>query len=171
MKHLFVTALTVLAFSASALAQGISNEQMQKLIERAEQNGGRNVEINTGMLMAAMGMHRCLQEKIGDAGMKKMAENAKALNDQVKPLCAQGKRDEAMALQMDYAKSVMKTNEYKQMRVCADQYKAAFNSPAFNEIRTVFEQPDQTDKNICDYQGSLMPARAEGEPDSNHYQQ
>lgn len=147
--------LLLLAAPAFAQTQQPSPDQIQNMINQVQQQGqahGQRITINSEMIMAAMGAHSCMQEKIGKAGMKKLEESGKALQASVKPLCAAGKRDEAMERQQAYAKSMMASPEYAGVRYCADQYKDAFKGPPFDDILSVIEQPDKTEKHICDYQ-------------------
>jgi len=156
MRTAYLPIALILAFAMPATAQQNqpSPEQIQQMINQAQQQGGGRIKIDTNMIMAAMGMSKCMQEKVGEEGMQKMADAGKALNEKVKPLCAAGQRDEAMELQVDFARSMMKTPEYAGMRACADKFKSAFKGPEFADIRAVMDNPEQTDKHICDYQQS-----------------
>ncbi|MBN8542886.1 MAG: hypothetical protein J0M34_01320 [Alphaproteobacteria bacterium] len=163
MKKLLIITAIMLATSAAHAQDGasVSAQQIEQMIEDSKKYGGGRVKINTTTIMAAMGMHSCMQEKIGDAGIKRLGEWGTALGKEVKPLCAAGARDEALAAQMRYAKSVMKTKEYAGVRACADQYKDLLADPMFTDIRAVVENPAQTDKHICDYQNKASAYSAQ----------
>jgi hypothetical protein len=156
MKSLLLTTVSLIMLATTtAHAQdgaSVSAQQIQQMIENSKKYGGGRVKINTQTIMAAMGMHSCMREKIGDAGIKRLGDWGTALGKEVKPLCAAGARDEALAAQMRHAKSVVKTPEYAGVRACADQYKDLLADPMFTDIRAVVENPTQTDKHICDYQ-------------------
>jgi hypothetical protein len=156
MKTAFIVALLFVA-PALAQTQQPSPQQIQNMINQAQQQGqaaggGQRITVNSEMIMAAMGMHACINERIGEKGMQKVADSAKRLQETVKPLCNAGKRDEAMARQKAYAKSMMGSPEYTGIKFCADKFKNSFQGPQFDEVRAVLAQPDQTDKHICDYQ-------------------
>jgi|GEM_PF-6905646 len=155
MKKLILTSMLILTIplAAGAQQQTVDPGQMQQILQQVQQhNKDGRISINTNMIIAALGIHACLKEKIGDEGMKRVGAMGNALNKQVKPLCAAGKRDEAMALQVEYANQMMKSPEYAGMRSCADQYKESLNDPSLADLRAVVENPAQTDKHICDYQ-------------------
>jgi hypothetical protein len=153
MRYLLL-AFSFFLFSTAAQAQqpGVSADAIRAVIEQAQARSGGRVQLNTQTFVAALAMHGCLKEKIGDAGMQRLGQWGTALNKQTKPLCAAGKRDEAFALQQRYAKSVMKTAEYRGVKACTAQYKDLMNDPVFTEIRAVVEQPDAARTHVCDYQ-------------------
>lgn len=152
MRYVLVIALSLFLAAPAVLAQtSVSAEQIEKMLGQAKQHNGR-VKINTNTIMVALGMHGCLQEKIGDDGIKRLGDWGSELNRQVKPLCAAGQRDEAYQLQLRYAQSVMKTPEYAGVKACTAQYKDMLDDPMFTQIRAVVESPDTTDQHICDYQ-------------------
>lgn len=109
-------------------AQGMDTSQMPAGMEAMRQMNGKAVE-------AAMGMNACLQEKIGEEGMNRIAEQGEAQAKKIKALCDAGKRAEAEAAAQDYAKEMMGTKEYQVMKTCVDKYKAQMDAPSMAKMR------------------------------------
>lgn len=145
----------ILFVATNACAQdggNVSAQQIEQMLNNAKRYGDGRVKINTTTIIAALGMHSCMREKIGDNGIKRLGDWGTALGKEIKPLCAAGARDEALAAQMRYAKSVVKTPEYAAVLACTHQHEDVLSDPMFVDIRAVVENPTQTDKHICDYQ-------------------
>jgi len=82
-----------------ALAQGMDAAQMQQMMENAQK------------------MQACMSE-VDQSAMEAMARDAQAFQQQIKALCAAGKRDQAMSDAIAYGQQVNASPEMQKMQAC-----------------------------------------------------
>ncbi len=147
-----ILSLIVLTAPSGGLAvsqQELMQQQMEKAMQEMKKHGMdtsaiKNMpQMNAKTMEAAMGMNKCMEEKVGKDGMKRLSDEGQALNKEVDALCAQGKKDEAEQKMKDYGAKMVASKEYKGMRYCADKYKEVMQSPAYAQMR---EQMRTTEK-------------------------
>ena len=138
MKKYFVV---VLLLATPAFAGNMpSDAQMQAAMKQMEAmrkaHGVKGPAFDPKMMEAAQGMNSCMHEKLGDEGMKRMEEKGKKHGQELKALCEAGKKDEALALQMDYAKKMQDDADFKAMKGCSEKYKDTMqNSPYAEQMK------------------------------------
>ena len=74
------------------------------------------------MMAAAAQMQACLQN-VDQGAIKQLEQEQKVFMQKVKGVCAQGKRDDAQDMAMEYAKDVMKSPELVKIRECTESVK------------------------------------------------
>lgn len=112
------------ALAANAPTDAQMKAAMQQM-EAMKKQGMKVPNFDPKMVEAAQGMNSCMQEKLGDAGMKRMHEEGMKHGQELKALCEAGKKEEALALQMEHAKKMQDSEDFKAMKSCADKYKDA----------------------------------------------
>jgi predicted lipoprotein len=99
-KVSLVVALACAGICSLAVAQGMDEGQMQKMMQNAEK------------------MQACMSQ-VDKSAMEAMARDAQAFQEKIKALCAAGKRKQAMSDAMAYGKQVNASADMKKMRECS----------------------------------------------------
>lgn len=92
-------ALALPALTQSVQAQGMDPAQMQLMMENAQK------------------MQACMSD-VDQSAMQAMARDAEAFQQEIKALCAAGKRDQAMSDAMAFAKRIKASPEMQKMQAC-----------------------------------------------------
>ncbi len=126
MKHL---AAVLGFFSASAFAQnyqGMSEQQMQAMMQQMQQ------------------MESCMQN-IDQAGLQALEQQSRRVEAEIKSLCEQGKRDDAQQRAISYGQELAADSVMQQMSRCGEIMKDAVpNMPDM----TKFEEGSS--RHVCD---------------------
>lgn len=102
MNRIIPAVILVLAsFNLSAGNRGMSEEQMQKMMEQAEE------------------MQKCMA-KVDQSALQALANRGERLQAEVKKLCAEGKRDKAQEKAVAYGREIAKSKEMKAIRQCGE---------------------------------------------------
>ena len=106
----------------AADATQMSEEQMQQMMQNMQE------------------MQSCM-DKIDESAMDAMMEEGQKLGDEVRALCAAGKRDEAQQRAVAYGKKISASPVFAQMRACGMQAQVRYAG-----------QPDANGKveHVCD---------------------
>ncbi len=107
---------------------------------------------NGDALKGLQAMNKCLQEKPGPGkeGMQRISQAGKAMEAKVKVLCKEGKRDEAMQMQKDFAIRMSNSADFKAMRACLDQHKDMANNPMTAGMHMKLELGKPATTHVCD---------------------
>ena len=128
-----ITVLLMLScFSTASTAGpgGMSEEQMQQMMQQAEK------------------MQQCYGN-IDQSAFKQLEAKGKAMEAEIKALCAAGKRDEAMSTAMKYGMEMQNDPQLQQMRKCGEMMKdmmAGMPQPYIPNMPV----EDDKDSHICD---------------------
>ena len=93
--------LMLLPASAALAAPQMSDEQMQQMMQNAQQ------------------MQDCMSQ-VDEGAMQAFEDRAEQMDKDIKALCAAGKRDEAQAKAMAYGKEMAASSTMKAMKQCGD---------------------------------------------------
>ncbi|MCQ8104608.1 hypothetical protein NP590_10870 [Methylomonas sp. SURF-2] len=104
MKKPFVFCLLFLPVGATAQNMPMSEAQMQQLMQQAQT------------------MQNCMAN-IDEAEMEAFQQKAEAMDAEVKALCAEGKRDAAMARAMAFGKETAQSSIMRDMKKCGEGMK------------------------------------------------
>ena len=97
-----ITVLFTVAFQATnAEAQGMSEEQIQQ------------------MILQTQAAQECFGE-IDQSAFAELEAKGKKMEAEIKALCAEGKRDEAMSTAMKYGMEMQNDPQIKEMRKCGE---------------------------------------------------
>ena len=121
--------MVLLCLPGWAAAQ--NEEQMQRMMEQARQ------------------AQMCM-EKVDRGALQAMADKAQAIEDEIKNLCAAGKRDEAQSTGMKYGLEMSRSPVAKEMRRCSEMMAgvmAGFGGMGHSGLPSVEELESQ---HICD---------------------
>lgn len=120
--------LLAVLISCSALAQvgGISEEQMQQMISKAQQ------------------MQACF-EKIDQAALQQFATEGQRVEAQLRSLCSDAKRSEAQQLAMDFARDYVDNKEMAALRDCASQM-----SDLIPQMPAAIKEMETANIHVCD---------------------
>lgn len=99
-----VTLISGLLFAATHTMAGMTEEQMQQMMEQAQK------------------MQECMA-KIDESGMEALGAKAEAMEREVKALCDAGKRDQAQKQAIKYGKEISAAPEMKQLQKCGEMAK------------------------------------------------
>ena len=111
------------------LTQGppaMNDQQMQQMMAQMEE------------------MQKCMQQ-VDQARMEELGQRADEMDAKVKALCAEGKRDEAQELALQFGEEMMDDPDMTIMRKCAE------NAPAMIQGMPQAEDPEELSKrHVCD---------------------
>ncbi len=99
MKH-WIIALIFMPLLVAAQPPGMSEQEMQRMLEKAQK------------------MQECMQG-IDEAAIKAMEEKSKAFEQKVKALCQAGKRDEAQQLAIQFGREMAANETMKKIQQCS----------------------------------------------------
>lgn len=126
MKRLVtVLVLTLVSFSLVAGNRGMSEEEMQKMMEQAKE------------------MQKCMA-KVDQSALEALSAKGEKLQAEVKKLCAQGKRDRAQEKAMAYGKEIAGSKEMKAIRQCGEMARGMMQNMPMQDFG------DGKNKHICD---------------------
>lgn len=113
-------------FSQNAFTQAPSEADMQRMMQRAD------------------AMQRCFSQ-VDQSALEKLANDAKAIEKELKALCKEGKRDEAMDKAVAFARQVSNSKDLKTIRRCGDMAQQFMP-------RTIFEDyaQEKSQEHVCD---------------------
>ncbi len=127
----FVTILFTFFFQlVSAGPQGMSEEQMQQMMQQAE------------------AMQQCMA-KIDQSALPELEAKGRKMQAEIEALCQAGKRDEAMATGMKYGAEISSSPEIQAMRKCSEmapQMMAQMQSM----MPEIPDEEDDSSGHICD---------------------
>ena len=102
-------------------------------------------------MQAIMGMSQCIQEKVGDEGMKRMQKAGEVAESVLGDLCRAGKRKQAVAYHAEMGRKMLESEDYQQIQSCSQQYAAALSDPGFAAMAQVANAPKLPEKgHLCD---------------------
>lgn len=96
------------------------------------------------MMQQAQEIQACMQ-KIDQAEIEKFQQRAMEVNEEIKSLCAAGKRDEAQKLAMDFGKEAEKNTAMQEMKKCGELAQGMMP-----EMAEADEEIDFSKDHICD---------------------
>jgi len=118
-----------LLFPLMALAQnyqGMSEQDMQRMQQQMQQAGA------------------CMQN-IDEARLKKLEQEARGMEKEVKALCNKGQRDQAQSKAMSFAKQMQSDSTMEAMQKCAEIMKGLAPPMPFDDI-----QKEASNRHVCD---------------------
>ena len=99
-KRIAITIMIILApFSSQAQQMNLNQEQMQQLMQQAQQ------------------MQACMS-RIDQTAMIEMGQKAQAMEGKIKSLCQANKRDEALSTAIEFGRSMANDENIKIAREC-----------------------------------------------------
>lgn len=123
-------ALGMLVHNASAQnPAGMSDADMEKMMQGMQE------------------MQSCM-ENIDQAAMERMGKEAEALNEEVKTLCAAGKRDEAQSRAMAYGMKMAKDPHMKAMAECGKKMQGVM--PQMQNVPGAPTEEELKNRHVCD---------------------
>ena len=123
-------ALGMLVHNASAQnPAGMSDADMEKMMQGMQE------------------MQSCM-ENIDQAAMERMGKEAEALNEEVKTLCAAGKRDEAQSRAMAYGMKMAKDPNMKAMAECGKKMQGVM--PQMQNVPGAPTEEELKNRHVCD---------------------
>jgi hypothetical protein len=126
-KFRFPAALTVVLFAAAPVGAEISDEQMQQMMQQAYK------------------MQECLAG-IDQSGMDALAARADAMEQELKALCAAGKRDEAERTAIKYGQEISAAPEMQAMKDCGEIMQGMMQQmPMMADL-----EQEYGDQHVCD---------------------
>ena len=93
------------------------------LASGAQDGGGMSQERMQQMMQGMSGMASCFQN-LDQNELQAMADRGKAKHEELKQLCASGKRDEAQREAMAFAMEYMNSDVMKQLQTCGEMAQA-----------------------------------------------
>jgi len=112
----------------------------------AQNFGGMNPEQMQQMMQHVQSMQNCMAN-IDQAELDAFQQKAEAMDNEVKALCATGKRDAAMARAMAFGKETMGSKVMQDMKKCGEGFKNMMP----NLPKTVRDtSSDDKPRHICD---------------------
>jgi hypothetical protein len=125
---LLFTPLTALA------QQGMSQQEMEQMMAEVQK------------------MQACLQT-VDQSALKKLEEEQKTFEKEIKAMCASGDRDQAQAKAISYTKDIMNSPEIVKMRKCTENLtgmaKQMVPDMSFEALQKEFDK-----RHVCDEMGS-----------------
>ena len=113
----------------------------------AQQPGSMDESQLQGMMQGMAQMAACMQN-IDQDRLNALAEEGKAVHEDVKALCAAGKRDEAQARTMEFAHEFTRSPEFKQLQECGEMAKQMVgNMPDYARYA---DSEEGEIKHVCD---------------------
>lgn len=126
-KRCFCALFLIFIFNQSILAaEGVSEEQMQKMMEQMEK------------------IQACFA-KIDQSAMDDFAAKTEKLNQEIQALCAAGKRDQAQEKAIAFGKDISETPEMQEMIKCT---KMAGQS--MDQMKLAIPEQQDGDHHVCD---------------------
>jgi hypothetical protein len=101
----------------------------------------------TQMQNMVMELQKCMQQ-IDQQEMKKIREQAQALEKDLKALCDSGKRDAAQDKAMTFAMQMQKSPAMSKLKDCGKDIQAMM--PTLQDLSRYEKVPDKND-NVCDH--------------------
>lgn len=124
-----VLVLLLLCIPGWAVAQ--NEEQMQRMMEQARK------------------AQMCM-EQIDRAELQRMADQAQAVEAEIKNLCAAGKRDEAQRIGMKYGLEMSQSEVAREMRRCSEMMAGAIAGFGGMGHAGLPSMEDMENQHICD---------------------
>lgn len=125
----WVVICVVLLMPVSVLAQNypaMDQQQMQAMMGQMQE------------------MQKCMQQ-VDQARMEELGQRADEMDAKVKALCAEGKRDEAQDVAMEFGEEMMADPDMTIMRKCSE------NAPAMMQGMPQVEGPEElSQRHVCD---------------------
>ena len=98
-----------------------------------------------GMMQKAQEMQSCMQN-IDQAEMKALEQQGKQMQAEVKKLCADGKRDQALDKAIAYGKEMAKSSAIQEMKKCGEKMQEMM--PELSQFAKDYSS-DSSDGHIC----------------------
>jgi len=115
---------------ATVFAQQMSQEDMQNMMAQLQE------------------VQACMQT-IDQNELKKLQEESKQFESEVKGLCAEGKRDKAQSMAMAYSKEVINSPAMDTMRKCTEKMSGAMKG-MMPDLSPEKIAKDFSNKHVCD---------------------
>lgn len=143
--------LAAILISGAAMAQDTNNniqlqdpaKQMQQL--QKQHTAGQQL-MDPKALNAVMKMQQCINKDVGKNGFEAIQAQGRKQEAIIKKLCAEGKKEEAVAAQKKYAMEMVQSPEYKAMHECSKRYadalKGTLGAPIANEMKRAAVQKE-----------------------------
>lgn len=101
------------------------------------------------MMQQAQAMQACM-EQVDQAALEKFQQRATEVNQEIKSLCAAGKRDEAQKVAMDFGKEAEKNKAVQEMKKCGEMAKDMMPQ---QQTPGTYEDLDYSKQHVCDNLG------------------
>ena len=127
LKTALAPVLFILPVFTVQAGQGMNEEQMQQMMEQAQK------------------MQECMSG-IDQSAMETHAARAEKTSKEMKALCTAGKRDEAQAIAIDYARELRSSEDMQTMKKCSE-----LASGMMQHMHMMYEMDKDYEKNhVCD---------------------
>lgn len=100
------------------------------------------------MMQQAQAMQACM-EQVDQTALQKFQVRAREVNEEIKSLCAAGKRDEAQKVAMDFAMEAEKDKAVQEMKKCGELAKDMMPQ----QMPETYEDLDYSRQHVCDHLG------------------
>lgn len=120
-----VFVLVLISFNLFAGNRGMSEEEMQKMMEQAKE------------------MQKCMA-KVDQSALEALSARGEKLQAEVKQLCANGKRDKAQKKAIAFGKEIANSKEMKAIRQCGEMTRGMI------QVMPMKDYGDGKNKHICD---------------------
>ena len=121
----------LLNLTHTASAQGMSEEQMQQMMQNAQK------------------MQECFGN-IDESAYKELEAKGRQMESEIKALCDAGKRDEAMTTAMKYGMEMQNDPQIQQMRKCGEMMKDMMAGMPQPYIPNMPTDDEEEMDHICD---------------------
>jgi len=132
----FFAVIVLLLLPTAVLAQNYPNYQNMSEADMQQ------------MMQQAQKMQECVQG-IDQDKLNEIEQRTQELNDEIKALCAEGKRDEAQAKAIAFGKEMAKDPTMQKMSKCGEMYKGMGSQMSFME-QYQKEDKDRSGHHVCD---------------------
>lgn len=111
--------------------------------------GGMSESQMQEMMQGMAQMAACMQD-IDQDRLDALAEEGKAVEQELKQLCSAGERDEAQAKAMEYGKKFMNSPEMNQLRQCGEMARQMLSTIPDYSVYTDPESEEFENRHVCD---------------------
>jgi mannitol-specific phosphotransferase system IIBC component len=101
------------------------------------------------MMQQAQAMQACMQQ-VDQAALQKFQQRAMEVNEEIKSLCAAGKRDKAQKVAMNFGREAEKNQAVQEMKKCGELAK---DMMPMQMMPDTHEELDYSTQHVCDNLG------------------
>ena len=130
MRVLMGVCLLVLpVISMAQPMQGMSEDQMQKMMQQAQK------------------MQECMQN-VDQSSLQELEQRSRKVTADIQTACAAGDRDEAMEIAKGFGKKMMSDPDILEMKKCSEMMAGMMQE--MPNMPKAFDMDDYKDKHVCD---------------------
>ncbi|MEQ8661088.1 MAG: hypothetical protein RLW62_09750 [Gammaproteobacteria bacterium] len=145
-----LTGSVLVAVAQGSVAQAPSEAEMRRLMEQARQMQ-ENMQMPDAarleQLQAQAAQMQACMEKVDQTALEAMRRDGEALGEELRALCAAGKRDDAQARAFAYGKRVAASPVMAEMASCGEMMRGML--PALDDMIAAGEAAGES-SHVCD---------------------